>query len=261
MEVHMFPDWKGPSLSTFRMSRRRLAGITGAFAGAGALGPLGAAPARSTSAHPSLYQGDEAMAYDIEGRLLEVCTCNVLCPCWVGEDPDGGTCDSSFGWAVDRGIVDGVDVSGLTLGLSVHIPGNVFAGNWRAVVYVDDRSTEEQQEALLQVFTGQLGGPIADIAALIGEVIAVERVPIAFAVEEGEGTLTIGDYAEMKLAPFMGATGNATVLQESVFSTIPGSPAYVGKAEYFRRTESAHGLADVDISGHNAIQGAFHFTA
>jgi len=25
------------------------------------------------------------MAYDIEGKLLEVCTCNVLCPCWVGE--------------------------------------------------------------------------------------------------------------------------------------------------------------------------------
>src|SRR5690606_36169046 len=30
--------------------------------------------------------------YDIEGRLLEVCTCKAVCPCWVGEDPDGGTC-------------------------------------------------------------------------------------------------------------------------------------------------------------------------
>jgi hypothetical protein len=201
------------------------------------------------------------MAYDIEGRLLEVCTCNVLCPCWVGEDPDGGTCDSSFGWAVDRGTVEGIDVSGLTLGLSVHIPGNVFDGNWRAVVYIDDRSTEAQQEALLKVFTGQLGGPIADIAALIGEVISVERVPIDFAVEEGEGTLTIGNFASMKLSPFQGATGNATVLQESVFSTIPGAPAYVGKAEYFRRTEASHGLANVDIAGHNAIQGSFHFSA
>lgn len=201
------------------------------------------------------------MSYDIEGRLLEVCTCNVLCPCWVGEDPDGGTCDSVLGWRVDAGTVEGVDVAGRTLALSVHIPGNVFAGNWRAVVYVDDGSTEEQQEALLKVFTGQLGGPIADLAALIGEVIAVERVPIEFAVEEGQGTLTLGDKAEMKLVSFQGATGRPTVLQESVFSTIPGSPAYVGKSEYFRRDETEHGLANIDISGQNAIQGLFRLSA
>lgn len=201
------------------------------------------------------------MSYDVQGRLLEVCTCNVLCPCWVGEDPDGGTCDSVLGWAVDKGTVQGVDVSGLTLALSVHIPGNVFAGNWRAVVYVDDRSTDEQQEALLKVFTGQLGGSIADLAGLIGEVITVERMPIDFAVEEGRGTLTIGDRASMELTSFQGATGLPTVLQESVFSTIPGSPAYVGKSEFFRRDEADHGLSNVDISGQNAIQGLFHLSA
>lgn len=201
------------------------------------------------------------MAYDVEGRLLEVCTCNVLCPCWVGEDPDGGTCDSVLGWAVDKGTVEGIDVSDRVLALSVHIPGNVFAGNWRAVVYVDDRSTDEQQEALLKVFTGQLGGPIADLAALIGEVIAVERMPISWEVDEGRGTLTIGDRASMELTSFQGATGNPTVMQETVFSTIPGSPAYVGKASYFKRTEDDHGLSNVDITGQNAIQGLFHLSA
>ncbi len=63
------------------------------------------------------------------------------------------------------------------LALSVHIPGNVLAGNWTAVVYVDDQATKTQEEALLKVFTGQLGGAIADIAGLIGEVVAVERAP------------------------------------------------------------------------------------
>jgi hypothetical protein len=62
------------------------------------------------------------MAYELEGRLLEVCTCNVLCPCWVGEDPDGGTCDGVLAWHVDNGTVNDLDVSGLTLALLVHIP-------------------------------------------------------------------------------------------------------------------------------------------
>ena len=36
------------------------------------------------------------MGYRLEGDLLEVCDCNILCPCWVGEDPDNGTCRSAM---------------------------------------------------------------------------------------------------------------------------------------------------------------------
>jgi len=28
------------------------------------------------------------MSYKLEGSILEVCDCNVLCPCWVGETLD-----------------------------------------------------------------------------------------------------------------------------------------------------------------------------
>ena len=199
--------------------------------------------------------------YEVEGRLLEVCTCNVLCPCWVGEDPDGnGTCDSILGWYVDRGTVQGVDVSDHCVCLLGHIPGNILAGNWKVAVFVDDRCTEEQQTALLNVFTGQLGGAVADLAALIGQVVSVERTPITFDVVEGKGYIKIGDVAEARLAPYQGATGNLTSLNDTVFSTIPGSPAYVGKADSFRRDGSRHGLPDVSIAGHNAIQGSFRFS-
>jgi hypothetical protein len=203
----------------------------------------------------------QTTTYDVQGRLLEVCTCNTLCPCWVGEDPDGGTCDSILGWMVDQGTVQGVDVSDRCLCVSVHIPGNVLAGNWKAAVLVDDRCTDEQQAALLNVFTGQLGGAVADLAALIGEVVAVERVPITFDVEEGKGYIRIGDVAEARMAPFQGATGVNTSLHDSVFTTIPGSPAFLGKAESFRRDGRRHGLPDVSVMGQNSVQGSFRFSA
>jgi hypothetical protein len=194
--------------------------------------------------------------------LLEVCTCNVLCPCWVGEDPDrDGKCDAILGWYVDRGVVRGVDVSGRCLCLSVHIPGNMLAGNWRAAMLVDDRCSAEQQRALLDVFTGRLGGPIADLACLVGEVVAVERVPITFDVVDGKGHVEIGDVAEARMAPFLGATGLNTALHDSAFATIPGSPAFVGKADRFWRDGSRHGLPDVEVRGHSAVQGSFRFCA
>ena len=199
--------------------------------------------------------------YDVEGRLLEVCSCEVICPCWVGEDPDGGTCDSALAWHVDSGTIEGTDVSGLTLALSVHIPGNVLAGGWRAVVVIDDKATQEQEDALLRLFTGQLGGAVADLAGLIGEVAAVERAPIVFTVSEGAGRLTVGTIADAEIAGYAGATGRPSVLSETVFSTIPGSPVYVGKASRFTRDGSRHGLPDVDLAGHNALQGHFRFTA
>jgi hypothetical protein len=202
------------------------------------------------------------MAYDIEGRLLEVCTCNVLCPCWVGEDPDGGTCDSTLAWRVDSGSIEGIDVAGLTIAASVHIPGNVLTpASWTAAIIVDERATPDQEQALLKVFTGQLGGAVADLAGLIGEVVSVQRAPIVFTVDGGKGRLTVGDVSDADLVPFLGATGEQTVLSGTVFSTIPGSPVYAAKSSHFTRQGAGAKIPDVDVTGNNALQGHFRFAA
>ncbi len=201
------------------------------------------------------------MAYELEGRLLEVCSCSVICPCWVGEDPDGGTCDGVLAWHIDTGTIDGVDVSDRTFAVLAQIPGNVLTpGSWRVVAYVDDKATDQQQEAILNVWTGKLGGPAADLAALIGEVVAVERVPITFAVEKGKGTLKIGSAIEAEMVPLQGATGMATTLNDTAFSTTAGAPAYVGKAPTYRANSSALGI-NVDLKDHSSVQGSFRFVA
>jgi hypothetical protein len=96
--------------------------------------------------------------YQLNGSLLEVCSCDVLCPCWIGEDPDQGTCDSVVAYHFDSGTINDVDVGGLTLVSVVNIPGNVLEGNWRQLVYLDDQASDEQAEAILNAFSGKLGG-------------------------------------------------------------------------------------------------------
>jgi hypothetical protein len=200
------------------------------------------------------------MPYTLEGQLLEVCTCKAICPCWVGEDPDGGECKGVIFWHIQKGSVGSVDVSGLTIGVLAHIPGNVLAGNWRAVVYVDDKASPEQKDALLEVWTGKAGGPVADLVQLVGEVAAVKDVKITVDVTEGKGQLIVGDEIEAHMEPFKGATGGTTTLVDTVFTNIPGSPAYVGKSPKYRAKNAELGF-DIDLAGHNSVQGSFRFAA
>jgi len=200
------------------------------------------------------------MAYKLEGRLLEVCNCRVLCPCWIGEDPDNGTCDTIVGWHFDKGEVNGVDVAGTTLVLIAHIPGNILAGNWKGAVYVSDSASEAQRQALLDVYTGKLGGPVADLVQLVGEVVSVEFVPISFDVVEGKGTITVGDVGYAELEPYKGAMGGTTTLTDTIFSTVPGAPVFVGKSPKYTSKVPALGI-DLELEGHNALQSNFLFEA
>jgi hypothetical protein len=192
--------------------------------------------------------------YSLEGTLIEACSCNVNCPCWIGEDPDLGECFAIVAYGIERGRIRELDVSGLNLVLICHIPGNVLAGNWQIVALVDERGTPEQREALLDAFTGKLGGPLGDLwEALIGEVKGVEFVPIDHQVRDGSGTLRIPELVDAAMEPYRGPDGSVTVLQNSVFSTVPGSPAYIAKASVHRVRLPQYGM-DWEYDGRNAIQ-------
>ena len=84
----------------------------------------------------------------------------------------------------------------------------------------------------------------------------MEQVPITFEVKSVNGSLRVGTAITADLTPFQGATGKPTALHDTVFTTIPGSPAYVGKATKYQA--QAPGF-DVDLRDHNAVSGSFRF--
>lgn len=195
--------------------------------------------------------------YDLEGTLLEACSCGVLCPCWIGEDPDGGTCDALISYHFTKGTIKGVDVSGCTLSGVARIPGNVLQGSWKAAFFVNDDATDEQMQLILDAYTGKLGGPLADMAGLIGEVLGVEKVPIKHQVVGGTGTLRVADFVEAEMEPYRGPDGSVTTLRDSIFSTVPGSPAWVGKAKTHKVSLPQYGW-QWEFEGRNAIQSDYH---
>ncbi len=201
-----------------------------------------------------------AKKYKVEGSLLEACSCRAPCPCWIGEDPHGGMCDAFVAYKISKGKITGVDVSGVAFVLVAEIPGNILKGNWKVVVYMSNKAKPAQKAAILAAWTGKLGGPLADLAKLVGEVKGVYDAPIQFALKKGKGTIKVGDHVEATMAPYTDAKGKPTTMVNTIFSTIPGSPAYVAKATRHRVHIPQHGM-EWTFENRNAVEGAFHFAA
>lgn len=107
---------------------------------------------------------------------------------------------------------------------------------------IDDRADDRRFDVIRDAFQGRLGGPLADLAGLVAEWLAVERRPISHETRDGLGTLGIGDVPDAEMHPYKSAAGNTTTLRDTVLSTVPGSPAYVAAADRFTVDLPEHGM-------------------
>ena len=120
------------------------------------------------------------MAWNLAGSYSETCSCELMCPCNLSFD-HGATydfCRATLAFNIREGSVDGTDIGGRKLVLIADTPKVMTEGNWRVGLYIDDGATDEQFDKLLQVFSGQLGGPMAGLAPLIGEMLGAQRATI-----------------------------------------------------------------------------------
>jgi hypothetical protein len=145
--------------------------------------------------------GKDNMAWRIEGRYFENCSCDVPCPCTVSLDlgADRDRCNAFLVFEVESGVVEGVDVSGLTVAAMIDTPKVMSEGNWRLGVLVDDQASDEQADKLAAVFAGQLGGPMEALGPLVGEQLGLERVPMEVSHENGTHRIRVGDDGELEV--------------------------------------------------------------
>jgi hypothetical protein len=83
-------------------------------------------------------------------------------------------------------------------------------GNWKLGVYVDEQASDEQMDKLVKVFGGQMGGPMAGLAPLVGEVVGVERARIEIGGEGLRHSVRVGDAIDFEIediVPFGVETG------------------------------------------------------
>jgi hypothetical protein len=141
------------------------------------------------------------VAWQLDGRYFENCSCEVVCPCTaslaLGADYDH--CRVALVFHVDSGEIEGVDVSDLTLVAVAETGKYMHEGNWKLGVLIDDRASDEQAEKLGAVFAGALGGPMGALSGLVTEQLGVERAPMELSSENGRHKLRVGDFGQVSV--------------------------------------------------------------
>ena len=141
------------------------------------------------------------MAWSLKGSYVETCSCELMCPCNLSFD-HGATydfCRVTLVFNIRDGEIDGTDVGGLKVAAIADTPKVMTEGNWRLGVFVDAQADDEQADKLVQVFSGQLGGPMAGLAPLVGEMLGVERVPIEVEDDGLRHSVRIGDAIDFEI--------------------------------------------------------------
>lgn len=122
------------------------------------------------------------MSWHIEGTYFENCNCEFACPCTVtpGKLATGERCTFLLVFNIERGEIEGVDVSGRAVAFAAETPKNMGDGNWKIGWIVDDQASGEQVDKLTAVFTGKLGGPMAALAPAFGTILGILQLPIEY---------------------------------------------------------------------------------
>lgn len=199
-----------------------------------------------------------AEKWKIEGEFFDSCSCNVGCPCQFGSDPTLGHCDAAVIWHIKNGNYGNVELDGLSVVLAGHVPAHPLKGNWTVALYVDEKASEKQREAITTIFGGQAGGMFANLSTLIGNIVGVKYVPINVKIEGRKRSVTIPNILDVDMEAFVNpATPDKEVqVVNGIWTESPGFPQTQGKSSKSKYKDFEW---DFDLSGKSSRYAPYEF--
>jgi hypothetical protein len=172
--------------------------------------------------------------------------------------PTEDDCTALVGWHIETGEFEGTTLDGLNVALAVLSPGHMAKVKWQAALYLDDRATEAQSQALAAIFSGQAGGHPERLAGHIGEVLGAGAASINFEAEGKRISMTIAGIADVAIEAAAGQGGEDITVAGHPLAISPGFDAVVARSE--RLTYDDHGM-QWDLAERNGFYSPFEYAA
>ncbi len=217
------------------------------------------APAMARAAETALPAGvPEHKAYYVKGTYFESCSCDAICPCLLLADPTQGYCKALPGWHIQEGRLGDLVLDDLNVVAFLHAPTNMTKGNWRLALYVDDRATPEQYQALTEIWSGKHGGFPAVLASLVSENMGARQARISWMEDGKHRVLKVDGVGEVDITQVEGADGAPVVLSGTPLAVAPPYAVTVSRSNHWSYRD--HGV-DVFLSGTSGLSSPFVYSA
>ncbi len=194
--------------------------------------------------------------WKLKGAYFETCNCEAACPCNFLGPPTDGKCTVLVGWHIGEGRFGETKLDGLNVAMVAHSPGHMLQTKWKVALYLDERASKVQAEALAQIFSGKAGGLMEKLSGFIGEVAGVRSVPIAFQAEGRKRSIRVGDLAVADIEAIEGPGGVETELRNPPLNLSPGEPLIVARSKRYRFAD--YGMS-VEVSNKNGFYAPFTY--
>ena len=119
-------------------------------------------------------------SWRLKGLGYEFCNCQPGCTCNFNGFPTSpdGSCKAAVANRITEGNCGDVDLSGVTALMIIDWPKAIHDGNGKAVFVVPPEVSDQQLDALAQIYTGKLGGMPWAILGTTYEVAGVVRADV-----------------------------------------------------------------------------------
>ena len=153
------------------------------------------------------------MAWQMVGTYYAPCSCEVGCPCELGElEGDQGWCSGALAFEIKTGNVDGEDIGGARVVLVGDWPSGFLGGNGTGRLYFDRAVTPAKRAAIEKMLQGKMGGVWEPVGGLIPKWMPSKEAAIQITRDGDTTKISVSDFGELVTAPLKGATGEFTRL-------------------------------------------------
>lgn len=137
---------------------------------------------------------------------IEACNCTPGCNCQFTGFPDKGPCEALIGGEVQKGSYGDVDLAGVRYVIAAMYPKAIHEGGGTVAVFIDERATPTQADAMAAILSGQAGGmPFEALAATIASLDGPVRAPIEMTVNGTKSSFHIPGVLELTQTPIRDA--------------------------------------------------------
>ena len=138
----------------------------------------------------------------LEAEFLQACNCDYGCPCEFSAPPTRGFCEGTGAWSIIKGHYGDVSLDGLAVGFAAHWPKAIHEGNGTLALFLDERATPKEREALLTICSGQAGGlPFEILATTFSKVLDPIFASFHFHLNGRDSSVRIGDALNIAMEP------------------------------------------------------------